>query len=125
MTTSPVTTLTDELLADLEASASYCVTEVIRSHSWSEQEFDLLRADERYVRAASPELVVALLAERAELKKDAERLQKLADSMTMSFGREDYGLWLFPLTPVPSYRSGCTLQDLRLFIDTEYKEPAQ
>ena len=73
MTAALVMSITDELIAELEAAASYCVTEVIRSHPWSEQDFDLLRADERYVRAASPELVRALLAERAELKRDAVR----------------------------------------------------
>ena len=85
MTTSPVVTITDELIAELEAAASYCVTEVIRSHPWSEQDFDLLRADERYVRAASPELVRALLAERAQLKRDAGRYWWLNDS-PHSFG---------------------------------------
>ena len=86
-TAAPVMSITDELVAELEAAASYCVTEVIRSHPWSEQEFDLLRADERYVRAASPEFVLALLAERAELIKDRERLDWLiADSAIVHAG---------------------------------------
>ena len=87
MTTSPVVTITDELIAELEAAASYCVTEVIRSHPWSEQDFDLLRADERYVRAASPELVRALLAERAELKRRAAQGDWLIEYMASE--RED------------------------------------
>lgn len=53
---------------------------------------------------------------------DTERLQKLADMMEMSFGRNDTGMWLFPLGAVESSREGCTLDDLRAFIDSDFQE---
>jgi len=53
---------------------------------------------------------------------DTERLQKLADMMEMSFGRHDTGMWLFPLGAVKSSREGCTLDDLRAFIDSDFQE---
>lgn len=53
---------------------------------------------------------------------DTERLQKLADMMEMSFGRHDTGMWMFTVGAVKSSREGCTLDDLRAFIDNDFEE---
>lgn len=53
---------------------------------------------------------------------DTERLQKLADMMEMSYGRHETGMYQFPGVFVKSTREGCTLEDLRAFIDSDFKE---
>lgn len=59
MTTSPITSITDELLAELEAKAS----------GKRDEGFHL-------VHNIPAETILALLAERAELKRDADRYNK-------------------------------------------------
>ena len=56
MTTSPVMTVTDELIADIEKEARLC--------------------DSDTSMFMDPGLIAALLAERAELKLDAERYRE-------------------------------------------------
>jgi len=53
---------------------------------------------------------------------DTDRLQKLADMMEMSFGRHETGMWQFPIVMIKSSREGCTLDDLRAFIDSDFQE---
>lgn len=61
MTTSPVMSVTDELLAELEAGSIAC-------------------CKKRVPMAVNPFDLAALLAERAELKRDAERYRWLRDN---------------------------------------------
>jgi hypothetical protein len=53
---------------------------------------------------------------------DTERLQKLADMMSLSYGRKDGALWVFPLAVIESERERCTIDDLRNFLDSEGDE---
>ena len=74
MTTSPVVSVTDELVAELEALASECGQ---HGTNWYEPRhmaaFPEYACDQDFVVAASPATILALLAERAELKRDAGR----------------------------------------------------
>lgn len=74
MTTSPVMSVTDEMVAELDALAGeacqYSPEDWFSADSlWSAMEKD----DAAYVEKASPWLIRALLAERAELLRDAGR----------------------------------------------------
>lgn len=114
MSTSPVTSVTDELIAELEAFASKAGSlaldsaETVKAASgamiecpvcggegYASAENDYCNFDnhaigvefygigpefglaEAYFRAANPATILALLAERAELKRDAERYRWL------------------------------------------------
>ena len=70
MTTSPVTGITDELVAELEALASECGQ---HGTNWYEPRhlaaFPEYACDQDFVVAASPSTILALLAERAELRR--------------------------------------------------------
>ena len=71
MTTSPVVSATDELIAELEEEARGALGE---AGSWySAATFADFFVDAEYLALASPATILALLAERAELKRDAER----------------------------------------------------
>jgi hypothetical protein len=98
MTTSPVTALTDEMISDLERTVA---------DATEGQPNDTL---------------AYLLADRSELKRDTDRLQKLADMMEMSYGRHNTAHWGFPDRLVKSTREGCTLEGLRAFIDNDFQE---
>ena len=80
MTTSPVVSVTDELVAELEALASECGQ---HGTNWYEPRhmaaFPEYACDQDFVVAASPATILALLAERAELKRDAGRYRWLRD----------------------------------------------
>ena len=94
MTTSPVMGITDELVSELEALASeatpgpwgydgsYVCTvrnegETVYVQSWDPVADALLSKNVHYIATANPATILALLAERAELKRDRERYQKL------------------------------------------------
>lgn len=89
MTTPLVMSVTDELVAELEALASECGQ---HGANWYEphhmEAFPEYACDQDFVVAASPATILALLAERAELKRDAERLNKL-DKLCEAYGFED------------------------------------
>lgn len=76
MTTSPVMSITEELVAELEALASECGQ---HGTNWYEprhmEAFPEYACDQDFVVAASPATILALLAERAELNRDAGRLE--------------------------------------------------
>lgn len=122
MTTSPIISITDELIAELEMAADYAANQIIRSHGWegTVDEFadGMLVADERYMRWADPTTIKALLAERSELIKDAARLEKLAVHMRFFYGRHDAGAWEFPEVVIKSTREQCTADHLRAAIDS-------
>ena len=105
MTTSPVLSVTDELLAELEESASnatagpwsydgsYVCTmrqdgETVYVESWNPVADALLSKNVKYISAANPSTITALTAElrrlraeNAELAKDAGRYRWLRDSI--------------------------------------------
>lgn len=97
MTTSPVISIADELIADLEIFALY-----------GEGTDSGIKASE----------VEALLAERASLIKDAGRLEKLAAHMRLVYGMHDTGAWDFPEVVIKSNREECTADHLRSAIDS-------
>lgn len=80
MTTSPVMGITDELVAELEALAGECGQ---HGTNWYEPRhmaaFPEYACDQDFVIAASPATILALLDEREELLRDAERLNWLSD----------------------------------------------
>lgn len=63
----------------LKTLAEGCRDEVIRSHGWVGmiEDADLLRRDEQFLKECSPEAVMALIAENASLRQDADRLRWL------------------------------------------------
>ena len=96
MTTGLLPSITDELVAELEALASkatpgpwgydgsYVCTvrndgETVYVQSWDPVADALLSKNVHYIAAANPATILALLAERKELIKDRERLDWLAD----------------------------------------------
>lgn len=68
MTTSPVVSVTDEMIAELEAVAQSNDADCIEVHG------------------ISVGIVRAILAERAELKRDAERYRWLRDNWFQIYG---------------------------------------
>lgn len=78
MTTGIVVSVTDELVAELEALANECGQ---HGANWYEPRhmaaFPEYPCDQDFVVAASPATILALLAERAELKRDAERYRHI------------------------------------------------
>lgn len=98
MTTSPVMTVTDELLAELEESASnatagpwsydgsYVCTmrqdgETVYVESWNPVADALLSKNVKYIAAANPATITALTAELHRLRaENAELAQSLAES---------------------------------------------
>lgn len=95
MTTSPYPSVTDELIAELEGH------------------------DEGTYPIGTKKLT-ALLIDYAELKKDAARLEWLADNLRMDFGTGELARWAFDGLPhVISDREGCLVRDLRDFIDQQ------
>lgn len=80
MTTSPVVSVIDELVAELEALASECGQ---HGANWYEphhmEAFPEYACDQYFVVAASPATILALIAERAELKRDAKNYRTLRD----------------------------------------------
>ena len=96
MSTSPVMSITDEMVVELEALASkatpgpwsydssYVCT--VRQdggttyvESWNPVADALLSKNVHYIAKANPATILALLAERKELVRDRERLDWLAD----------------------------------------------
>lgn len=119
MTTPPIVSITDELIAELESAANACGRMLLDSaetltpagagviecpvcygEGYASLENDYCNFDnhaigvqfygigsdfcagERYFRAANPAVIRALLAERAELKRDAERYRALRHSLS-------------------------------------------
>lgn len=87
MTTAPVASINDELLDEIQYRAEYCEREVIRSHPWRDMDLDVLAADERFIRSATPANVHAIItelrtlrAENAALAKDAGRYRWLRET---------------------------------------------
>lgn len=98
MTTSPVMTVTDELLAELEEAASnatpgpwsydgsYVCTmrqdgETVYVESWNPVADALLSKNVKYISAANPSTITALTAELRRLRaENAELAQSLAES---------------------------------------------
>lgn len=80
MSTPLVVSVTDELVAELEALANECGQ---HGANWYEQRhmaaFPEYPCDQDFVVAASPATILAMLAERAELKRDARRYRWLRD----------------------------------------------
>lgn len=89
MTTSPIASITDELVAELEQLANECGQ---HGANWYEPRhmaaFPEYACDQDFVVAASPATILSLLAEREELKRDADRLNKL-DKLCEAYGYED------------------------------------
>ena len=87
MTTSPVMTVTDELLAELEESAKNTCS--YGEDDWFKPDdlrHDIGSDDAKYVAASSPFVMLSIIAElrrlraeNAELAKDAARLQFVID----------------------------------------------
>lgn len=67
-----IPSVTDELLREIEQAALAAAHGVIRSHGWegTVDEFadEMLGSDERYMRAANPSTVLALIAHIRELE---------------------------------------------------------
>ena len=82
MTAAPVMSITDELIAELEAAANSAEGS---GESWytasSVSRFPMFEADEEVVALASPSVIRALLAERAELKRRATQGDWLIEYM--------------------------------------------
>ena len=78
MSNALAVSVTDELVAELEALAGECGQ---HGANWYEphhmEAFPEYACDQGFVIAASPATILALLAERAELKRDAARYWKL------------------------------------------------
>lgn len=76
MSTAPVMSITDELIAELEAATMAAEGS---GESWytadSVSRFPMFAADKAIVVLASPAVIRALLTERAGLKRDAEQRQ--------------------------------------------------
>lgn len=122
MTAAPVMSITDELIAELEAAANACGPMLLDSaetltpadagviecpvcsgEGYASLENDYCNFDnhaigvqfygigggfgagERYFRAANPAVIRALLAERAELMRDAERYRWLRENVKTEF----------------------------------------
>jgi len=98
MTTSPVVTITDELLAEIEAAAKIAdpiSTELygdryMRGHDYSRT--DLSEPQDKYIRLLSAETVLSMAAElrtlraqNAELARDAGRYQLFAETVVAEF----------------------------------------
>lgn len=87
MTTGLVVSVTDELVAELEALANECGQ---HGSNWYEPrhmaEFPEYACDQDFVVAASPATILALLADRAELLRDAERYRWLRDNWFQIYG---------------------------------------
>ena len=96
MSTSPVMSITDEMVVELEALASKATPgtwSYDRSYvctvrqdggttyveSWNPVADALLSKNVHYIALANPATILALLAERKELVRDRERLDWLAD----------------------------------------------
>lgn len=110
MTTSPVISITDELLAEIEAAASDSKLNIYRPLGWAHSVRcgNHLQTDFDFLSLASPETVLALLAHIADLKqqvvaagvtaencevfrKDAERYRWLkSEAATGSLGFGDW-----------------------------------
>lgn len=121
MTTSPVVTITDELVAELDVTSRACAgwpndaewkgaydgQWFVGSISEDGDKYDVLEievnrydAEEhaellgRFYAAANPRMIAALLSERAELKRDAERYRWLRDTLRHDSQRwADAGEW--------------------------------
>lgn len=81
MSNALVSSVTDELIAELDVLASECGQ---HGTNWYEPRhmaaFPEYACDQDFVVAASPATILDLLAERAELKRDAERYRWLRDN---------------------------------------------
>lgn len=79
MSTTPVLSLTDELVAELEAAATDSKLNIYRPHGWAHSVRcgNHLQTDFDFLSPVSPSVVLALLAEREELKRDAARYRWL------------------------------------------------
>lgn len=82
MTTPPVVSITDDLIAELEAAASDSKLNIYRPFGWAHSVRcgNHMQTDFDFLSLASPETILTLLAERADLKRqlaaasvDAER----------------------------------------------------
>jgi hypothetical protein len=100
MTTAPVASINDELLDEIQYRAEYCEREVIRSHPWRDMDLDVLAADERFIRSATPANVHAIItelrtlrAENAALAKDAGRYLSALQEITAIEYRYNCGDW--------------------------------
>lgn len=73
-------TITEELLADLDAKATASDEDIIRSHGWVGfvDDLGLLRKDKAFVTAASPGVVRALIAHIRSLEARVEKAEKFA-----------------------------------------------
>jgi len=123
MTTSPVMSVNDELVAELEALASKATggeweyhIGLIRTMPDSDGYVPIAVAPNapknwrgqrdtnmHYIATSNPATILALLAERAELKRDAERYRWLRDPCSgaervVTYGRGDYGRGLMSYT---------------------------
>lgn len=102
MTTSPVVTITDELVAELEALA-----DLATDGPWQYVEHDDCEYiegpcneficssadhihDSEFIAQTNPAVIKALLSERAELKRDAERYKFLR---SLSYEDDTEGEW--------------------------------
>lgn len=115
MSTPPVTSINDDLIAELEAAAKaatpgpwvtdgeyinehgnllYCHVGVPGDGRLADTSSNCMVPDQEcrsnawFIATANPATILALLAERAELKRDADRLNKL-DSIGYAYGFED------------------------------------
>jgi hypothetical protein len=96
VTTSPVTTITDDLLAEIESAAEAATNKSWNDTLGDELEFaDIDGEDQAFILAASPENVHAIITElrtlRAEneaLAKDAERFRLFAETVVAEFNEK-------------------------------------
>ena len=129
MTTSPVMTVTDELLAELEESASnatagpwsydgsYVCTmrqdgETVYVESWNPVADALLSKNVKYISAANPAAIAALTAElrrlraeNAELAKDAGRYRWIVKKSTYGISYRQCPELTLPIY-APDHRDG-------------------
>ena len=82
MSNALAVSVTDELVAELEALVGECGQ---HGANWYEphhmEAFPEYACDQDFVVAATPATILALLAERAELKRDAERYRLYRQGM--------------------------------------------
>lgn len=147
MTTSPITSITDELLAELEANntAARCLDAYYYSfdptgcglvdsvlsavasagksfhmtEDWKETRLDGTTPEGDIQRAAeqSAAVILALLAERGELKRDARRYQHMRASASSQW-RNGPGLYWY----LPRYIQGNLGEQLDQAIDAAMQE---
>ena len=106
MTTTPVHSITDEQIAEIEQRASMGL-----SH---------------YVHGVSSYAVISLITRLREAEKDAARMEWLASQCEMRYGHRDsaqysadFGIFFM------SDRASCRPDDLREAIDTAMQEPTK